>query len=78
MPISVVEVKSLQYLLIVKSGLSVTEGTEKNIEKLQNDVMVEFNLSVANFKLPKHFKDFDRTCLKRTKNHLIDKESPSE
>ena len=73
MPISVAEVKSLQYLLIVKSGLSVTEGTEKNIEKLQNDVMVEFNLSVANVKLPKHFKDFDRTCLKRTKNHLIDK-----
>ena len=73
MPISVAEVKSLQYLLIVKSGLSVTEGTEKNIEKLQNDVMVEFNLSVTNVKLPKHFKDFDRTCLKRTKNHLIDK-----
>ena len=30
-------------------------------------------MSVANVKLPKHFKDFDRTCLKRTKNHLIDK-----
>ena len=36
--------------------------------------MVEYNLAVANAKLPCAFsKDFDRSCLHRTKNHLIDK-----
>ena len=39
MPISVHEIKSLQYVFIVKADLAVTEGPEKNIERLQVDVM---------------------------------------
>ena len=63
MPISVGEIKSLQYVIIVKAGLAVTEGPGKSIEKLQVDVMVEYNLAVANAKLPRAFMiDFDRSC----------------
>ena len=70
---SLLEVKSLQYLLIVKAGLAVTEGPEKSIERLQSDVIIEYNLAVTNVKLPVNLKHIDRSCLIRSKNQLAPK-----
>ena len=39
----------------MRPTVAVTEGPEKSIEKLQVDVMVEYNLAVANAKLPRAF-----------------------
>ena len=72
---SLLEIKSLQYVPIVKAGLAVTEGPEKSIERLQSDVIIEYNLAVTNVKLPSNLKHID--CLIRTKNQLAPKNKVS-
>ena len=74
---SLAEIKSLQYVLIVKAGLAVTEGPEKSIERLQSDVFIEYNLAVTNVKLPSNLKHIDKSCLIRTKNQLAPKNKVS-
>ena len=74
---SLLEIKSLQYVLIVKAGLAVTEGPEKSIERLQSDVIIEYNLAVTNVKLPTNLKHIDRSCLIRSKNQLAPKNKVS-
>ena len=51
MPLTVNDVKSIQYLLIVRAGLAVMEGSEKSVEILHSDSLLEFTTAVKNYKL---------------------------
>ena len=42
MPVAVNNIKSVQYLLIVKAGLAVMEGSEKSSESLFAEAMSQF------------------------------------
>lgn len=70
MPITVSDVKSVQYLLIVRAGLAVMEGSEKSIELLHSDAMLEFTTAVDNYRLSSSLTDLDKKVLLRTKNFL--------
>jgi hypothetical protein len=70
MPLTVNDIKTVQFLLIVKAGLAVMEGSEKSIEILHSDSLLEFSTAVKNYKLNAIMSEVDKSTFMRTKNFL--------
>jgi hypothetical protein len=48
MPLTVNDIKTVQFLLIVRVGLAVMEGSQKSIEISHSDSLLEFTTAVKN------------------------------
>jgi hypothetical protein len=70
MPLTVNDIKTVQFLLIVRAGLAVMEGSEKSIEILHSDSLLEFSTAVKNYKLNAVMSEVDKSIFMRTKNFL--------
>jgi hypothetical protein len=70
MPLTVNDIKTVQFLLIVRAGLAVMEGSEKGIESLHADSLLEFTTAVKNYRLNSIMSEIDKSIFMRTKNFL--------
>ena len=57
MPLTVNDIKTVQYLLIVRAGLAVIESSRKSIEILHSDSKLEFTTAVKNYRLSSSMSD---------------------
>lgn len=78
MPLSVNNIKSVQYLLIVRAGLAVMEGSEKSIESLHSESMSEFTTALQSYRLNASMADVDKSIFLRTKNFVVANCKPSD
>ena len=71
MPLTVNDIKSVQFLLIVRAGLAVMENSEKSLDILHSDSLLEFTTAVKNYRLSSAMSDIDKSAFMRTKNFLF-------
>lgn len=78
MPLTVNDIKTVQYLLIVRAGLAVMEGLEKPIEILHSESLLEFTEVVRSYRLTTAMSEIDKEVFMRTKNFLNPTCKPSD
>ena len=66
------DIKSKQFLLIMKAGLAVSQSKEKGMFNIEQQILHEFSEAVKAVFLPPSFLGFDRSGFMRTKNYFID------
>jgi hypothetical protein len=64
----VAEVKQIQYCLLAKAGLAVSEGLETSIPNLHKNIYIEFKEAINAFQLPENLKGLDKNILFRSRN----------
>ena len=78
MPLTVNNIKTVQFLLVVRAGLAVIKNSEKSLDILHFDSLLEFTAAVKNYRLDTAMSDIDKSVFMRTKNFLNPSCKPSD
>ena len=78
MPLTVNNIKTVQFLLVVRAGLAVMENSEKSLDILHFDSLLEFTAAVKNYRLDTAMSDIDKSVFMRTKNFVNPSCKPSD
>jgi hypothetical protein len=70
MALNATDVKSYQYVLIVKAGLAVAEKKEMSKSDIENEVFEEFTQGVQRCQVPNNLTGINRALFLRSKNFL--------
>ena len=70
MAFNATDIKSFQYVLIVRAGLAVSERREMSKSEIEREVFIEFTEAVARCAIPSNLNGMNSALLLRSKNFL--------